>query len=135
MFFKYRKEEIEEMKSADVLEKLILEMSGSQPEVTRVFLDERDQYLTRSIWDLTGMKDFQAKSRECVDSGDQLIRKRKNSTNTNLTSNSSVKCCSNWPSIDELPRVIVAIVGIGHVSGILRLWSTAHLIKKNELLK
>jgi pheromone shutdown-related protein TraB len=44
-----KEEDIEEMKKRDVLEALLLEMGETLPELQRVLIDERDQYLTERI--------------------------------------------------------------------------------------
>ncbi|CAG2105555.1 unnamed protein product [Medioppia subpectinata] len=44
------KEEIEKCKQKDLLEQMLIEMSGEFPELSRVFLEERDAYLAYSLW-------------------------------------------------------------------------------------
>jgi pheromone shutdown-related protein TraB len=44
-----REEDIEEMKKKDVLEALLSELSETLPEVRRILIDERDQYLAHKI--------------------------------------------------------------------------------------
>jgi len=44
-----KEEDIEKMKQRDVLETLLLEMGETLPELQRVLIDERDQYLTHKI--------------------------------------------------------------------------------------
>lgn len=66
-------EDIEKMKEKDVLEALLSEMGESLPEVRRILIDERDQYLAERIRKAPGEK-------------------------------------------------IIAVVGAGHVPGILRYW-------------
>lgn len=41
--------------------------------------------------------------------------------------------CPDWPGLDVLPRVVVAVVGIGHVAGIKKAWNHAATIDKAEL--
>jgi pheromone shutdown-related protein TraB len=67
-------EEIEEMKKKDVLEALLSEMGQSLPEIRRILIDERDQYLAERIRNAPGNR-------------------------------------------------IVAVVGAGHVPGIVRHWN------------
>lgn len=45
------------------------------------------------------------------------------------------RCCPMWPPMNILPRVVVAVVGMGHVAGIKRAWSKAPYISKEELCK
>jgi pheromone shutdown-related protein TraB len=47
-------EEIEEMKKKDVLEALLSEMGQSLPEIRRILIDERDQYLAEKIRNAPG---------------------------------------------------------------------------------
>ncbi len=47
-------EEIERLKSSDVLEEAVKELSGALPEVRATLIDERDQYLASKIQDATG---------------------------------------------------------------------------------
>ena len=49
-------EEIEEMKKQDVLETLLSEMGKSLPEIRRILIDERDQYLAYKIRTAPGEK-------------------------------------------------------------------------------
>jgi len=67
-------EQIEEMKKKDVLDALLSEIGEVLPEVRRILIDERDQYLSQKIRDAPGNR-------------------------------------------------IVAVVGAGHVPGILNSWS------------
>jgi pheromone shutdown-related protein TraB len=49
-------EDIEKMKSEDVLETILAEVGESLPEVRRILIDERDQYLTSKIRSAPGQK-------------------------------------------------------------------------------
>lgn len=68
-----REEDVEELKKRDVLESLLTEIGASQPQLTRILIDERDRYLASKIRNAPGKK-------------------------------------------------IVAVVGAGHVPGIIRYW-------------
>lgn len=68
----------------DMLERLLNEMSTKYPELSRVFVQERDQYLSYSL-------------RKCA----QLIPVETNETGF-------------------IAPTIVAVVGIGHVQGIIQ---------------
>ncbi|GAA49614.1 traB domain-containing protein [Clonorchis sinensis] len=160
-------EQIEEMKKSDFLERIIMEMAGEHPELTRILLEERDMYLAKSIWATTGMNSYhQAKSKDdCIDDNstklpsdnvrhtDVRLRSaadvgdsqptdfssdREESVNpTNrifATSEQTPPCCSFWPSPSVLPRVVVAVVGIGHVAGIKRYWANADSINQHQLM-
>lgn len=69
-------EDIEKLKTKDVLESLLSEMGESLPEVRRILIDERDEYLTHRIRTAPGTK-------------------------------------------------VVAVVGAGHVPGILKHWNAS----------
>lgn len=45
----FRKEDVEKCKQKDLLEQMLKEMSGEFPELGRVFVKERDVYLTYSL--------------------------------------------------------------------------------------
>ena len=49
-------EDVEEMKSQDVLETLLSEIGRSQPQLKRILIDERDQYLTEKIRSAPGKR-------------------------------------------------------------------------------
>jgi pheromone shutdown-related protein TraB len=49
-------EDIEEMKKKDVLEALLSEMGEAMPELRRILIDERDQYLASRIRSATGKR-------------------------------------------------------------------------------
>lgn len=49
-------EDVEEMKNKDVLEALLSEIGESQPELKRILIDERDEYLTSRIRSAPGEK-------------------------------------------------------------------------------
>jgi pheromone shutdown-related protein TraB len=51
-----RQEEIEEMKKRDVLESLLSELGKSLPELHRILIDERDQYLAYKIRNAPGKR-------------------------------------------------------------------------------
>ncbi|KAK4470941.1 hypothetical protein MN116_006447 [Schistosoma mekongi] len=154
------KEQIEEMKRADFLEKLLVSMAGEHPELTHILLDERDQYLARSIWETTGMEAYMKaqimtniKSEMCNTSDNQesVVQRHKGTDQVNDSPSDrstidserdnllnsvpplQLSCCMDWPPPSVLPRVVVAVCGIGHVSGIRKFWSTVQTINKREL--
>lgn len=45
----FRNEDVEKCMEQDMLEKLLLEMSDQYPELSRVLVTERDQFLTHSL--------------------------------------------------------------------------------------
>jgi pheromone shutdown protein TraB len=44
------KDEIERCKEKDLLERMMMEMTGEFPAISRVFVSERDTYLAHSLW-------------------------------------------------------------------------------------
>lgn len=84
---KITNEDVEKCMQEDMLERLLNEMSSKYPELSRVFVKERDQYLSYSL-------------RKCS----QLIPIETN-------------------EIGFIPPTIVAVVGIGHVQGIIQQFS------------
>lgn len=48
-FFSLSKEEVERCKNRDLLEEMLAEMTGKFPAFSRVFVKERDIYLTHSL--------------------------------------------------------------------------------------
>ena len=49
-------EEVEELKNKDMLEALLSEIGESQPQLKKILIDERDQYLTEKIRNAPGQK-------------------------------------------------------------------------------
>jgi pheromone shutdown protein TraB len=45
----YRKEDVERCKQSDLLEELLREMAGEFPELSRIFVEERDQYMVNGL--------------------------------------------------------------------------------------
>ncbi|KAF5396196.1 hypothetical protein PHET_10945 [Paragonimus heterotremus] len=56
------------------------------------------------------------------------------STNTVCMVEQMPSCCPFWPSPSVLPRVVVAVVGIGHVAGIKKHWDTAEFIDQQQFM-
>ncbi|KAL5111270.1 TraB domain-containing protein [Taenia crassiceps] len=165
-FEKITPEDVEEMKSEDLLEQLIMALAGDYPELTRIILEERDLYLARSIWEVCGLPtkepgyDTDRKGEEIIVGMDEerkgtAVRHRSghdekwrnadamepastvgrlSELGENLSPLRQGCCwCPEWPGLDVLPRVVVAVVGIGHVAGIKKAWDHAATIDKAEL--
>lgn len=82
----------------DILERLLAEMSDDYPELSRVFVKERDEFLAFSL--------------------------RKCSQPIPIESNSS----------GFVPATVVAVVGIGHLQGILQQWNQPPITSVEHLL-
>lgn len=136
------------MKKEDLIEQLVKSLTSEYPELTRTILEERDLYLARSIWEVCGLpleSDDQGvysavHEKLAEDEGDESdgvtsIRQRTRETPVQRPSSALMSCCPIWPSMSLLPRVVVAVVGIGHVAGIKKAWSQAPSIDKSELCK
>uniref|UniRef100_A0A915ED55 TraB domain-containing protein n=1 Tax=Ditylenchus dipsaci TaxID=166011 RepID=A0A915ED55_9BILA len=86
-------EDVERCKNKDLLEELLKEMAGEFPQLTKIFVDERDQYMTHMLHNL-------------------------------LQSTSAEKWnASRQAKVKYEPVNIVAVVGIGHVAGIVAAWN------------
>ncbi|VDP85462.1 unnamed protein product [Echinostoma caproni] len=141
-------------------------MAGEHPELVRILVDERDMYLAKSIWSVTGMPYFSKLNNSKTQSaslsenegpvGDSTDMVRQRTTTVNAEHNTDAEgatehsvtgnadspadlnphipsCCPYWPSPSVLPRVVVAVVGIGHVSGIKKHWASAEYIDQRAL--
>lgn len=173
------KADVEAMKNADMLEQLLQGLAVDYPELSKYILEERDQYLTRSIWEVTGLFSKRqvatstifdqvvtqysttptVQEPEGVDSDDAEVHLLHRSPAQPVSQNNAmeptndssdtvgpihavmqehfqpiVQCCEEWPPITQLPRVVVAVVGIGHVAGIKKAWLTAGSIDKEKLM-
>nr|CDS33368.1 traB domain containing protein [Hymenolepis microstoma] len=163
-------EDIEAMKKEDLLEQLLKSLTSEYPDLTRTLLEERDLYLTRSIWEVCGLspeeEDVKENAKELtqdeieaeegektsevrqrsrkeekngkVATGSEAVKEVAQSMHLRKYIRSSVmgeRCCPMWPPVNILPRVVVAVVGMGHVAGIKRAWLRAPYISKEELCK
>ncbi|KAL3094299.1 hypothetical protein niasHS_004055 [Heterodera schachtii] len=85
--------EVERCKNMDMLEEMLQQMAGEFPQVSRILVDERDQYMTQVLHSLL-----------------------QRSTMEKLYA--SKKCNALFE-----PASIVAVVGMGHVAGIRANWT------------
>ncbi|VDO34874.1 unnamed protein product [Haemonchus placei] len=85
-------EEVEKCKQRDLLEQLLAEMAGDFPKLTKIFVDERDAYMTHALHSLLQKN---------------TIEKRLSWERTDV----------EWQ-----PLRVVAVVGIGHTPGIVAHW-------------
>uniref|UniRef100_A0A914UXI3 TraB domain-containing protein n=1 Tax=Plectus sambesii TaxID=2011161 RepID=A0A914UXI3_9BILA len=84
-------EDVERCKQSDLLEELLREMAGEFPDLTRIFVDERDQYMANGLR--------------------TLLR------NTTVAKRAAMGSDTKWQ-----PVTVVAVVGIGHVPGMVANW-------------
>ncbi|CAJ0928738.1 unnamed protein product, partial [Mesorhabditis belari] len=89
---KITQEDVEKCKQKDLLEQLLAEMAGDFPNLSKIFVDERDAYMTHALHTLLQR---------------QTMAKRKAWSYT--------KCA--WQ-----PLRVVSVVGIGHMPGIEARW-------------
>lgn len=87
------KEDVERCKNKDLLEEILKEMAGEFPLLSKIFVDERDQYMAHILH--------------------VLLQK---------TTAEKLNACRQANTPYE-PVNIVAVVGIGHVSGIVSNWN------------
>jgi len=52
MVVEFRQEDVERCKNKDLLEELLREMAGEFPQLSKIFVDERDQYITHILHSL-----------------------------------------------------------------------------------
>lgn len=90
------KEDVEKFKG-DILQKLIDEISEEYPKLSRIFVDERDQFLSGRIFEAASENGKQKHTDKGEDSE------------------------SSEELLEEKTRV-VAVVGIGHIAGIKKYW-------------
>ncbi|VDL98611.1 unnamed protein product [Schistocephalus solidus] len=154
------KEEIEAMKKHDLLEELLKNMAGSFPELSRVILKERDLFLARSIWEVCGFPQTTLAPSSTSNGGEDedersVVHRRQpqqpppascpatdasgdvqeEESGDAVDASGKIRCCPEWPTLAQLPRVVVAVVGIGHVAGIRAALPRAATISKAELLE
>lgn len=86
-------EEVEKCKQRDLLEQLLAEMAGDFPKLSKIFVDERDAYMTHALHSLLRKNTFE---------------KRMSWERTDV----------EWQ-----PLRVVAVVGIGHTPGIVAHWN------------
>uniref|UniRef100_A0A1I7Z155 TraB domain-containing protein n=1 Tax=Steinernema glaseri TaxID=37863 RepID=A0A1I7Z155_9BILA len=88
-------EDVENCKKKDLLEELLKEMSGEFPQLSKIFVDERDKFMANTLH--------------------TLIKQ-------NTQAKRAVWRSMNDPTIPFQPISIVAVVGIGHMPGIMKYW-------------
>ncbi|KAI6181331.1 hypothetical protein M3Y98_00817700 [Aphelenchoides besseyi] len=98
-------EDVERCKDKDLLETLLDEMAGEFPQLSEIFVKERDQYMTHVLHEI--MQSY--------------------------TTNKILAWTNVRKSVDYQPLNIVAVVGIGHLKGIQENWSRH--INQNALLE
>jgi pheromone shutdown protein TraB len=97
-----RPEDIEKCKEKDTFESIMEELTGNYPELSRVFISERDTYLAHSL--------------QVASSPD--IALPFNPLNLAAVIEGVAAEDNNHPSTGDSGRVVVGIVGLGHVQGI-----------------
>ncbi|CAI2352237.1 unnamed protein product [Caenorhabditis sp. 36 PRJEB53466] len=89
-------EEVERCKQKDLLEQLLAEMADDFPQLSQIFVEERDAYMTHALHTLV--------SRNAVEKRAHWLR--------------------GTTGVPFQPLSIVAVVGIGHTPGITAKWNT-----------
>lgn len=95
------RDDVERLKQSDLVEAMVKELEAQFPILGRVFVDERDRYLARTIFDFAAMPQ----------------------PHQHLF----------LPTQAKEPLVLVAVVGMGHVAGIVRYWDAAETIDRRSL--
>lgn len=88
-----KQEDVERCKNKDILEELLEEMAGEYPQVSRILVDERDQYMAQVLHQL-----LQRGTMEKMCASKKLERKFE-------------------------PVTVVGVVGMGHMKGIRANWT------------
>ncbi|KAJ1358682.1 hypothetical protein KIN20_017168 [Parelaphostrongylus tenuis] len=86
-------EEVEKCKQRDLLEQLLAEMAGDFPKLSKIFVDERDAYMTHALHSLL----------------------RENTREKRISWERT--------EVEWQPLTVVAVVGIGHTPGIVSHWN------------
>lgn len=98
------REDVESLKQSDLLEAMMKELGVEFPVLSRVIVEERDLYLARSIYKLASRP---------------------------LTHVALLEAGKG--ELTKEPVVLVAVVGLGHVAGIVRHWDNAEHIDLHSL--
>ncbi|KAI6223571.1 hypothetical protein M3Y99_01455900 [Aphelenchoides fujianensis] len=91
-------EDVEKCKDKDLLEALLKEMAGEFPQLSQIFVNERDQFMVHVLHEIL----------------------------TNYTANKIAAWKPVRKTVEYQPLNIVAVVGIGHLKGIQENW-TKHI--------
>uniref|UniRef100_A0A183EVG9 TraB domain containing n=1 Tax=Gongylonema pulchrum TaxID=637853 RepID=A0A183EVG9_9BILA len=94
-------EEVERCKQSDMLEGLLKEMAGEFPLLSKIFVEERDLYMTNALH--------------------TLLRK---TTFNKRVAWFKANAIHDVVSVPWQPVSVVAVVGMGHVPGIISSWNT-----------
>jgi len=103
-FSNVTQEDVEKCKDKDLLESLLAEMAGEFPQLSKIFVDERDQYMAHVLH--------------------SILQKY---TAEKISAWSSV-----MDTVEYQPLTIVGVVGLGHMRGIEANWNR-HIDSTNLL--
>ena len=109
-FSSHSAEEIEKFKQKDIIEEMMAKLLADYPDVSEVFINERDIYLTHSL-QVAAVHPIPAVERgKCKPNRLPCF-----GMETFLT---------KMYDLGRTPNRVVGIVGIGHCPGIVRLWGS-----------
>jgi len=148
------KEDVEKYKEKDMIAEMIEEMTGHFPELSRVFVDERDQYmaqmlqhcievvrrdLPRVINTTTGEDNKDRQNISEAMENDEQTDLRDDNFPDEIRRDESVEDDTNGIKDDEISSseyqpVLVAVVGIGHMKGIMENMGKTFDLEELELV-
>lgn len=110
------KEDVERYKQKDMIAEMLAEMTGDFPELSRVFVEERDQYMAQMLVryvdvvrnDLPEYVVMQRQSENMIESFNDL----------NELENKEGNMDAEHIAKSDYKPVIIGVVGIGHMNGI-----------------
>ncbi|XP_057306545.1 traB domain-containing protein-like [Hydractinia symbiolongicarpus] len=138
------KEDVEKYKQKDMIAEMLAEMTGDFPELSRVFVEERDQYMAQMLVHCANMvkndlpayiylnngsessreKDKSSKNiedeeqepaKQSKEAGDERVVKKDGKSCEEENSEKTVESISR----SDYNPVIVGVVGIGHMNGVI----------------
>ncbi|XP_002161113.1 traB domain-containing protein isoform X1 [Hydra vulgaris] len=125
------KEDVEKYKQKDMIAEMLAEMTGDFPELSKVFVDERDLYMAHMLEQCGNMVRNDIPSSLYLNNAETHTYKNSEEKSNNgkkLEDNSDddynndedeVKGLANDFDYSEYQPVVLGVVGIGHINGII----------------
>ncbi|XP_073644127.1 traB domain-containing protein isoform X6 [Tursiops truncatus] len=114
------KDDVERCKQKDLLEQMMAEMIGEFPDLHRTIVSERDIYLTYMLRQAARRLELPRAS----DGEDGLRRSRWGPTRASRVGGADASLSPAAEPRKCVPSVVVGVVGMGHVPGIEKNWTT-----------
>ena len=122
-------EDVEKCKQRDMLEELLMEMTGEFPSLSKVFVQERDIYLAYSLKRAAELASYNDSCEGCKDCECDNEPWTHEEEYEKLVENEEKKhhCGEkNCGSVTKKQLAVVGVVGIGHCPGICKVWNQNH---------